>query len=70
MYNDHQTQNMCPVKLHDWSEIIEKVYALHQSDTLHTEENFFKGDYFVWKTFSAKCHSLCPLTVLGFVAII
>lgn len=38
MYYDCQIQNICSVKLQDWSVIIEKVSVLHQFDMLDVEE--------------------------------
>lgn len=66
MYDDCQTQNMCPVKLQDWSEITEKVYALHQSYTLHTEENFFKRRLFCLEDSFYKVPLTMPLDCSGF----
>lgn len=66
MYNDWQTLNICSVKIQGWSVITEKVYALHQSDTLHTEEKAFKRRLFCLEYTFCKVPPTMPLDCGGF----
>lgn len=66
MYNDCQTQNICSVKLQDWSLITEKAHALHQSDTLYTEEKLFKRQLICLEDTFCEVTPALPLDCGGF----